>query len=51
VDDNAIPLYSNQDAHGTKCAGEITASPNGVCGVGVAYGARLSGMKSRILVV
>lgn len=30
--------------HGTRCAGEISAVPNNVCGVGVAYGAKFSGI-------
>ena len=29
--------------HGTRCAGEIAAVPNDVCGVGVAFGAKVSG--------
>ncbi|KAJ3313513.1 hypothetical protein HDU76_002631, partial [Blyttiomyces sp. JEL0837] len=32
-----------EDKHGTRCAGEVAAAPNNVCGVGVAYGARLAG--------
>ncbi|KAK7481736.1 hypothetical protein BaRGS_00026984 [Batillaria attramentaria] len=32
--------------HGTRCAGEIAAvANNGVCGVGVAYGAKVSGIR------
>ena len=31
-------------SHGTRCAGEIaSAGNNGVCGVGVAYNARIGG--------
>lgn len=31
-------------AHGTRCAGEIIMQPNnGICGVGVAYGANIGG--------
>lgn len=33
------------DYHGTRCAGEIAAVPNSVCGVGVAYGAKVSGLR------
>jgi len=29
--------------HGTRCAGEIAAVPNSVCGVGVAYRAKVAG--------
>jgi len=43
VENSPTPLYSGRNAHGTKCAGEIIGAPNGVCGVGVAFGARLSG--------
>lgn len=32
------------DRHGTRCAGEVAAvANNGVCGVGVAYNARIGG--------
>ena len=33
------------DRHGTRCAGEIAAVKNGVCGVGVAYNARIGGLR------
>ncbi|KAJ2156827.1 pheromone processing endoprotease [Coemansia sp. RSA 552] len=33
------------DYHGTRCAGQIAAARNNVCGVGVAYGARVSGIR------
>ncbi|KAI8809534.1 peptidase S8/S53 domain-containing protein [Cladochytrium replicatum] len=33
---------SEHEGHGTRCAGEIAAVRNDVCGVGVAYGARVS---------
>ena len=33
------------DRHGTRCAGEIAAVRNGVCGVGVAYKARIGGLR------
>ncbi|KAL2799490.1 peptidase S8/S53 domain-containing protein [Aspergillus keveii] len=33
------------DRHGTRCAGEIAAARNDVCGVGVAYDSRLSGIR------
>ncbi|KAI9486635.1 MAG: peptidase S8/S53 domain-containing protein [Benjaminiella poitrasii] len=33
------------DTHGTRCAGEIAAVKNDVCGVGVAYGAKVSGIR------
>jgi len=31
------------DVHGTRCAGEIVASPNNFCGVGVALKAKVAG--------
>ncbi|KAJ1968398.1 pheromone processing endoprotease, partial [Dimargaris xerosporica] len=34
-----------EDSHGTRCAGEIAAVKNGVCGVGVAYKAKVSGLR------
>ncbi|KAL6715845.1 pheromone processing endoprotease [Lecanora helva] len=33
------------DRHGTRCAGEIAAVKNGVCGVGVAWNARIGGIR------
>ena len=36
--------FSVSNHHGTRCAGEIAAvANNSVCGVGVAYGAKVSG--------
>lgn len=37
-----------EDIHGTMCAGEIVASANDVCGVGVAPGAKLVGKTTRV---
>jgi kexin len=31
------------DFHGTRCAGEIAAVKNDVCGLGVAYTAKIAG--------
>ncbi|KAL5020538.1 hypothetical protein ScPMuIL_003430 [Solemya velum] len=31
--------------HGTRCAGEISAVVNNICGVGVAFGSRISGLR------
>lgn len=33
----------SDDRHGTRCAGEVAAVRNGVCGVGVAYDAKVAG--------
>ena len=33
------------DHHGTRCAGEIAAVKNDVCGVGVAYDAKVAGLR------
>jgi len=33
------------DQHGTRCAGEVAASKNDVCGVGVAYNSRISALR------
>ncbi|OAX84642.1 hypothetical protein ACJ72_00977 [Emergomyces africanus] len=33
------------DIHGTRCAGEIAAVRNNVCGVGVAYDSKVSGIR------
>ncbi|KAJ3129631.1 Proprotein convertase subtilisin/kexin type 7 [Nowakowskiella sp. JEL0407] len=43
---NNNPMPSDKlDVHGTRCAGEIVAARNNVCGVGVAFGAKISGEK------
>lgn len=33
------------DRHGTRCAGEVSAVKNNVCGVGVAYGSKIAGIR------
>ncbi|KAJ3007984.1 pheromone processing endoprotease [Thoreauomyces humboldtii] len=33
------------DRHGTRCAGEVAAVKNDICGVGVAYTAKVSGVR------
>lgn len=33
------------DKHGTRCSGEIAAAKNDVCGLGVAYGSKVSGVR------
>lgn len=33
----------SDDHHGTRCAGEVSAVRNGVCGVGVAYDSKVAG--------
>ncbi|KAL8393452.1 hypothetical protein RB595_003281 [Gaeumannomyces hyphopodioides] len=35
----------SDDKHGTRCAGEVAAVRNDVCGVGVAYDAKVSGIR------
>ncbi|KAG0177892.1 pheromone processing endoprotease [Apophysomyces sp. BC1034] len=35
----------SDDTHGTRCAGEIAAVKNNVCGVGVAYNAKVAGIR------
>lgn len=38
--------YTNENKHGTRCAGEVAAQANNsVCGVGVAYNARIGGVR------
>ncbi|KAF9973405.1 pheromone processing endoprotease [Actinomortierella ambigua] len=45
-DHTAIPLPRlDDDLHGTRCAGEIAAVRNDLCGVGVAYGAKVAGLR------
>ncbi len=38
--------YSNENKHGTRCAGEVAANRDGKCGVGAAYGAKVGGQSS-----
>lgn len=35
----------SDDKHGTRCAGEVSAAKNDVCGVGVAYDSKISGIR------
>ncbi|KAI5284026.1 pheromone processing endoprotease [Ascosphaera aggregata] len=35
----------SDDRHGTRCAGEVAAVKNNVCGVGVAYDSKVSGLR------
>ncbi|KAJ3126626.1 Proprotein convertase subtilisin/kexin type 7 [Physocladia obscura] len=40
------PDAGTDDVHGTRCAGQVAAAAdNGVCGVGVAFGARVAGLR------
>ena len=34
------------DKHGTRCAGEVAALKNDVCGVGIAYHAKVAGIRA-----
>lgn len=38
------PMLSD-DTHGTRCAGEVAAGRNSFCGVGVAYDAKIAGIR------
>ncbi|RKP14317.1 peptidase S8/S53 domain-containing protein, partial [Piptocephalis cylindrospora] len=45
-DHQALPQPKlSDDLHGTRCAGEIAAMRNDVCGVGVAYDAKVAGVR------
>ncbi|OWF56741.1 neuroendocrine convertase 1-like [Mizuhopecten yessoensis] len=47
-DDDPQPRYdpTNENKHGTRCAGEIAmVANNSLCGVGVAYNARIGGVR------
>lgn len=35
--------YSNENKHGTRCAGEVAAAKNNFCAVGVAYKSSIGG--------
>ena len=42
--DRPKPMLSD-DHHGTRCAGEVAAMKNNVCGVGVAWDAKVAGLR------
>ncbi|KAH9843157.1 peptidase S8/S53 domain-containing protein [Rhodofomes roseus] len=42
--DLPTPVLSN-DHHGTRCAGQIAAAKNDVCGVGIAYDSKVAGLR------
>ncbi|KAL1227288.1 Endoprotease bli-4 [Trichinella spiralis] len=45
-DDNPYPRDNGDNRHGTRCAGEVAAvAGNSFCGVGVAYNARIGGVR------
>ncbi|KAL4639911.1 neuroendocrine convertase 2-like isoform X1 [Arapaima gigas] len=41
------PRYTNNwfNSHGTRCAGEVSAAANNICGVGVAYNSKVAGIR------
>lgn len=44
INDSLYALSSGFCRHGTRCAGEVAAAAsNGICGVGVAYNAKIGG--------
>ncbi|EDO38851.1 predicted protein [Nematostella vectensis] len=46
MDPDPRPRDSDPDnCHGTRCAGEVAAANNDVCGVGVAYNANIGGVR------
>ena len=45
-DDDPTPQNNGDNKHGTRCAGEVAAvAGNNVCGVGVAYHAKIGGVR------
>ena len=41
-----MPSYLDDNAHGTRCAGEVAMQAgNGKCGVGIAYNAKIGGKR------
>ncbi|KAF9265674.1 hypothetical protein L218DRAFT_957302 [Marasmius fiardii PR-910] len=45
-DNVALPTPKlSDDTHGTRCAGQIAAVKNGICGVGIAYESRVAGIR------
>lgn len=43
-DNEPAPVLSD-DRHGTRCAGEVAAVRNDVCGIGVAYDSKIAGIR------
>ena len=45
-DPDPFPRYdpSNENKHGTRCAGEVVGIKDGQCGVGAAFGAKIGGI-------
>ncbi|KAI4538091.1 hypothetical protein MG293_011494 [Ovis ammon polii] len=42
----SVQLPQTQSSHGTRCAGEVSAAANNnICGVGVAYGSKVAGIR------
>jgi kexin len=39
------PVDLDRDRHGTRCAGEVAAVRNDVCGIGVAYDSKIAGIR------
>ncbi|XP_069784213.1 proprotein convertase subtilisin/kexin type 4-like isoform X2 [Narcine bancroftii] len=37
--------YNDENRHGTRCAGEVAAVANNLCGVGVAFNAKIGGVR------
>ncbi|XP_033109451.1 proprotein convertase subtilisin/kexin type 5-like [Anneissia japonica] len=46
-DPNPIPRYDslNKNNHGTRCAGVVSMGNNTICGIGVAYEAKIGGIR------
>jgi len=47
-DDDPMPRYdiTNENKHGTRCAGEVSSvANNNICGVGAAYNAKIGGVR------
>ncbi|XP_072338236.1 proprotein convertase subtilisin/kexin type 4-like isoform X3 [Scyliorhinus torazame] len=37
--------FNDENRHGTRCAGEVAAVANNLCGIGIAYNARIGGVR------
>lgn len=45
-DHEALPTPKNfDDHHGTRCAGQVAAGKNNVCGIGIAYESKVAGVR------
>lgn len=52
-DSDPIPRYdpTNENKHGTRCAGEVAAMRGSRCGVGVAFDSKIGGENNLVIIL